>query len=68
MGLPEDFIQHQEGKSRRVASDASLEQIFTLKPGFTYELLDVVSTLAIRPKLDDADLKGALARISKAIK
>ena len=67
-GLPEDFIQHQEGKSRRVATEESLEQIFTLKPGVTCELLDVVATLAIRPKLDNADLKGALDRISKVIK
>ncbi len=67
-GLPEDFIQHQEGKSRRVATDASVEQIFTLPAEDASELLDVVTTLAIRPKLDSADLKGALARISKAIK
>ena len=67
-GLPEDFIQHQEGKSRRVASDDSIQEIFTLDPKVTSELLGVVSTLAIRPKLDDADLKGALARISKVIK
>ncbi len=66
--LPEDFIQHQEGKSRRVASDDSIQEIFTLKPEVTSELLDVVATLAIRPKLDNADLKGCLARISKVIK
>lgn len=66
--LPEDFIQHQEGKSRRVATDASVEQIFTLKPEVTSELLDVVATLAIRPKLDNADLKSCLERISKVIK
>ncbi len=67
-GLPEDFIQHQEGKSRCVATEASVEQIFTLAPEVTSELLDVVATLAIRPKLDDANLKSALDRISKVIK
>ncbi len=67
-GLPEDFIQHQEGKSRRVASDASVQEIFTLKPEVTNELLDVVATLAIRCKLDEADLKGCMARIAKVIK
>lgn len=67
-GLPEDFIQHQEGKSRHVASDDSVQQIFTLEPEVTSELLDVVATLAIRTKLDNADLKGCLQRISKVIK
>lgn len=66
-GLPEDFIQHQESKSRHVASEESINKIFTLDPEVTAELLDVVATLAIRPKLETEDVKGAFKRIMKTL-
>lgn len=66
-GLPEDFIQHQAPKSRNVASEEGIEQIFALEPGVTYELLEIVAALAIRPKLEEEDLTGALKQIMKTI-
>lgn len=64
-GLPADFIQHQAEKSRRVASDASLEAIFKTKTADA--LLPVVATLALKPTTEDANLTDALKTIQDLI-
>lgn len=54
--LPEDFILRQEGVSRRVVSEAALDQIFTLDEETVAALLPVVGTIALKPKFEAESL------------
>lgn len=51
--LPGDFLMKQERETKSVASDESLDAVFTKSPALAAELLPVVSVLAIRPKIAD---------------
>jgi len=67
-GLPEDFIKMQAGVSRTIVADNSLDQIFRLKDaGTVANLLNIVGVLAIKPKLENADLKSAMDLIKGLI-
>jgi hypothetical protein len=58
-GLPADFIVLQEGKSRRVVSEQTLNEVFALgNQRLIRQLFGIVATLAVKPtfkgKLDEA--------------
>lgn len=59
--IPEDFIMVQEGVSRHVVVEESIERIFTLNPNVASSLLPIVGTLAVKPKLDVDDVAQAYA-------
>ncbi len=56
--VPENFIVVQEEVSRPVVSDETIEAAFRVK-GMDRPLFDIVTTLAIKPKLDTTDI-GAI--------
>lgn len=63
-GMPEDFIQLQEGQSKTTVSDEALNQIFAKKPAVARKLLDVVGVLAIKPKLETGDVSDAMELVT----
>jgi hypothetical protein len=53
-GIPEDFILKQEGTTTYTVSDATVDAVFALKDEEKLKkLVPLVTTLAIKPKLDD---------------
>ena len=55
-GLPEDFIQFQEGSFKTIIAEGAIEKMFAEKTAEQcVEILPLVSTLAITPKMDDED-------------
>lgn len=52
-GIPEDFILLQEGKSKTITTDASLDEVFKLGQDQIKLLLPVVSTIAVKPTIED---------------
>jgi hypothetical protein len=58
-GIPEDFIMFQEGVSKTVAADDALDVLFTLPAEKARDLLPIVGTLAVKPKLDTDDVAEA---------
>lgn len=57
-GLPEDFIMKQEGVSKRVVTDNSVEQVFNKPADVAEKLLPLVSTLAIKPTVATDDINA----------
>jgi predicted regulator of amino acid metabolism with ACT domain len=57
-GLPENFILRQAGVSRRVVSDATIDHVFA--HGLASELMDTVTTLAVKAKLNVPNMQKAL--------
>ena len=64
-GLPEDFIQHQASKQRRVVSDDSIQEVFA-NPEITDEMFEAVAVLATRVKLE-SDPKDAFDAIMETL-
>ena len=64
-GLPEDFILKQEQVARRVVSDDSVNTVFS--KGLAKELLDVVTVLAIKAKLNAPADKKAIELVKKIL-
>jgi hypothetical protein len=53
-GLPDDIIMKQEGVTTFTVSDATVNAVFATKDKAKLELLiPIVTTLAVKPKLDD---------------
>jgi hypothetical protein len=68
--LPEDFIQKQEASSvtKYVVTDQTVVDVFSLKDEEKVrELMPLVTTYAIRPKLVDGDVKAALKRVLELV-
>jgi hypothetical protein len=65
-GLPDDFVVKQVAQTRRVVSDETVDTVFAR--GLATELVDVVTTLAIRGKLNSTDPKKTLALVTKLLK
>jgi hypothetical protein len=65
-GLPVDFILAQEGKSRTVVSDKTVEAVFT--KGLAEQFIDTVCVLSVTPKLENPNLKAALELAKKFVK
>ena len=59
-GIPEDFIQTQAGVSRTVIAEGAMDAIFQHGTMNAHELLSIVATLAIKPKMNE---DGAAYRI-----
>jgi hypothetical protein len=64
-GMPADFITHQAQQARVVTAASSLDEIFLLENTATAELLSVVGTLAIKPKM--SDVADAIANLNDII-
>lgn len=67
-GLPEDFIQHQAGVTRTVASNKTVDQVFAQKDEqVVRDLMKVVTTLAVKPKLETDDLGKAMEMLNSML-
>lgn len=55
-GIPSDFIQFQEGSTRMVVQESSLDAVFHKNRSVVEQLLPVVSILAIRLDIDDNEV------------
>lgn len=64
-GLPEDFIMKQEGSTRWVVSDETVDAVFTRKLARTF--LDKICLVALKPKLENPNLKAAIKLAEKFI-
>ena len=61
--IPEDFIMKQEGVTTYTVSDATVDAVFALKDKAKLErLAPIVTTLAIKPKLDDDKIVAETVR------
>lgn len=67
VGLPSDFILFQEGVTNHVVEDASLEAAFRLKADALAEVLPILTTVALKPKLENTDLKEILNTVHKSL-
>ena len=65
--LPDDFLMKQEKVTRTVATEASLDAIFTHDSKVAATLLPVVSTLAIRPSIPDDKFWAKLDEIMNPV-
>jgi hypothetical protein len=65
-GLPADFILAQEGKSRSVVSDDTVSAVFA--KGLAEQFIDTVCVIAVKPKLENPNLKAALELAKKFVK
>jgi hypothetical protein len=63
--VPEDFIVIQEEKSMPVISDETIENAFVNSN--IEEVISIVSTLAIKPKLSSVNVSEILKSVSKLI-
>jgi len=64
-GLPEDFIMKQEGQVRFVVSDETVDAVFTRN--LARKFLDKVCLVALKPKLENPNLKAAIKLAEKFI-
>lgn len=65
-GLPSDLIMKQEGTSRKVVSDETIEAVFA-DENLRDELFDTVTTLALKAKLTKGDISDALSYLSETL-
>lgn len=63
LGLPEDFILRQEKVEKKVVTEETVEAVFA--KGVADSLLDIVGTLAIKPKYEGGDISHALEAAKK---
>lgn len=61
--VPEDFIVVQEEKSAMIVSDEAIEKVFTLKPAVLHDIMGTVTTLAIKPKLEEVDIDEVIQNV-----
>lgn len=66
-GIPEDFIQKQDGVSKVVVAEDALDKVFTLSDEKARDLLSVVGVLAVKPKLDTTDISAALKAVGELL-
>lgn len=66
-GLPSDLIMKQEGSSKVVVNEDSLNKVFTLPKAVAEQLLPIVGTLAVKPRLETSDVRDALSRVLEVI-
>lgn len=67
-GVPEDFIQLQQGSYKTVPTEKALDQIFAGPSAeVTRVLIKVVGTLALKPKVADLDVAQALKDLAKLV-
>jgi len=63
VGLPDDFIQHQTGATFYTVSDETVDAVFKLKDASKIAtLMPIVTTLAIKPKLNDDEVVADTVR------
>jgi hypothetical protein len=70
-GLPEDFIVQQDEVSKMVVSEANVDEVFAARPKLnkdTFEqLVKIVTTQAVKPKLAETDFNNVMAKIAKLL-
>lgn len=64
--VPEDFIVVQEEKFKHVVTDAVMDKAF--KDNAPRAVLEIVSTLALKPKLDTIDIDAIMKNVRSMIK
>lgn len=63
--VPDGFIVVQEEKSKMIVTDEMLDAAF--KKGIPREVVETVSVMALKPKLDTTDINAILAEVSVLI-
>jgi hypothetical protein len=58
-GVPEDFIVHVAPKTKSVATDVTLSQVFQADSSAIEMLMGIAGTLAVKPMLEDATIEDA---------
>lgn len=64
-GLPDDFIVKQVAVSKHVVSDETVDAVFS--KGLAHELLDVVTSLAVKAKLNSPAEKKTLEFVKSVL-
>lgn len=64
-GLPADFILHQNGVSKHVVTDATIDKMYA--NGKAKDFLDMVTVIALKPKLKDTDINRMIAVLKTEI-
>lgn len=68
-GLPEDFIQYQEGVSSTVVDDGALDEMFAKASKVDCEqIINTIGVLAVKPKMNEDDYKAAMKIVAKIAK
>jgi len=68
-GLPEDFIQYQEGVSSTVVDDGALDEMFAKASKENCEqIINTIGVLAVKPKMNEDDFKAAMKIVAKIAK
>lgn len=69
--VPEDFIVKQDEISKMVVTDENMDAVFASKPRLARDefeaLVRVVSTQALKPKLNKTDLKAVMEQCAKLL-
>jgi hypothetical protein len=63
-GMPEDFIQFQPKITKTVVGEKTFEKAMEVDPE---KFIDIVGVLALKPKLEKADLPYMIAKASKLL-
>lgn len=66
-GLPEDFIMLQQGVSKTITTETSLDEVFRLNRNVAGGLLSVVGVLAVKPKLESGDITDAFTIVQSLL-
>lgn len=67
-GLPEDFIVHEQGATHYAVAEESLDQVFQVQNAkIATDLLSIVGTLALKPKLATGDVQAAMKLLQDAL-
>jgi hypothetical protein len=65
-GLPADFIMKQEGSTKTIVAENAMDKVFTYKAEIVADLLPLVSSIALKPKVgtDENEIANAFAKVS----
>lgn len=65
--VPADFIQFQNKQSATVVADDTVDAVFALKDKATRELIETVTLVALKPKLEVTDMNDLFAAVQKMV-
>lgn len=63
----DDVIRYQEERSKTVVADAALDEVFKLDPVVIGDILPVIASIAVKPKVDEDEIAEVIASLSKLI-
>lgn len=63
----DDVIRYQEERSKTVVAEKALDEVFKLDPVVIGDILPVIASIAVKPKVDEAEIAEVIASLSKLI-